>query len=167
MAPLEGKPMTENQKVRKQLRFRIFFWLMDICLIFAGIGLADHLLKVVFGIEFDAKSQPYFAIGVVVITFNFFVPIFLFVSGFMRDEYAELLFQRTISKLAFVVAIGPVVIIISGWVHFLITDTPTLDGPFNFLYSKGNRFELLARLWMSYMLLFVGIFQFLRWRDSR
>lgn len=158
--------MTEARKPRKQLRFRVYFWLMDICLIFAGVGLADYLLDNVFGIEFNRDSRLYFAFGVVIVTFNFFVPFFLFVSGFMRDEYAELLFRRTIVKLAYVVAIGPVAIMMSGWIYYLVARTPTADGPFFFLYSTGDYFALLARLWMSYMLLFIGIFQFLRWRDS-
>lgn len=140
---------------------------MNICLIFAGIGLADYLLDKIFGVEFDPNSQPYYGIGIVVITFNFFVPCFLVVARFMRDEYAELLWRRTAVVLAYMLALTPLFALAAVWIDYW---TSTTGQPRAFAANfeqTDNLFDAMMRVWSAFMLLFTGIFQWLRWLDSR
>jgi ABC-type microcin C transport system permease subunit YejB len=166
MAPLEGKPMNAN-KVRKQFRFRLYFWLMDICLVFAGIGLADYLRDKVFDIQIDEKNPIYLAVSVGVLVFNFIVPVFLIIAKFMRDEYSQEIWQRSIAILVYFLALTPLFIFAAGWYTILFSTADRLAGLLAFLFATVSGGELVMRMWLAFMLLWVAIFQFLRWRDAR
>lgn len=83
----------------REHRAKACFRLICICLAFAAVGLPDHLA----GIFFDRTLLPqpsiaYTSVGIIVLLFNFVMSPFLVVARFMRDEYAEQLWQRRDSR---------------------------------------------------------------------
>lgn len=146
---------------------RLYFRLMDVCLLFAGLGLADHLL----GKFFDRSILPhgstaYVVVGVVTVFFNFFMPPFLIVARFMRDEYAELLWTRSIAVLAYIFAMLPLLMMLVVWCINMTKPLGGQVGPATYLFGDISAGKLVITTWMAFLLLWVGIFQFLRWRDS-
>jgi hypothetical protein len=162
MASLEGKPMTREK------RAKLYFRLMDITFVLALIGLSEVLLDEVFRMELIKPSDAmYWPIAVFFRTMNFLLPTFLLLARFMRDEYAELLWQRTTAILTYVVTAIPAILAAGAMVLISIgVDKPV--GIYAYLYAtKQSLFNAIIISWMAYMLLFVAIFQFVRWRDSR
>lgn len=152
-------------------RSRLYFRLMDICLFFLVVGLIDWIAS-----HYDVENAPawYLAGGLVMIIFNSFVPLFLMVASFMRDDYAEGLVKRSLRVMAYGAALIPPFLLIGPWVLGGIFVNTDLRAPdfyrefYNAFYLSEMRPELvLRRVWFLYMLSFVGIFQFLRWKDSR
>lgn len=159
--------MTRSTRNPKKLRYRLYFWLMDACLLFAAVGFTDFVLDRVFGVEFEIENPVYLTIGVITLFFNFCVAAFLLLARFMRDEYAEILFQRSVVFLAYGVLIVPLLVLVAAWCAYWITGTPGRDSPFAFLYEHNDLFVAFFQLLFGYLVMFVCIFQFLRWRSSR
>lgn len=158
--------MTSSIPPNRARRARIYFRLMDICLMFAAVGLADHLFDNWLGYpEGVTQSPAYLVIGIIVLIFNFGVPPLLIMARFMRDEYAEHLWQRTVVALAYIAAVAPIVLVIAAWATYLATGGGPPVGPFAYLSEKVVAHDAMLLSWSAFMLLFVGIFQFLRWRD--
>ncbi|MCK0128429.1 hypothetical protein [Erythrobacter sp. F6033] len=163
--------MSTANPTKTKLRYRAYFWLMDICLFFAAIGLVDHIID-----PYDFENAPtwYHIIAFFVIFFNGFVPLFLMVAKFMRDDYAEGLWRRSLVIMAYGVAIAPPIMIIGPWVLYWILSPLGISPPDayyafeNFFYDQDFKaYAVIATAWLTFMLSFVGVFQFLRWRDSR
>ena len=163
--------MTENSNGKGPLRYRLYFWLMDACLFFAAIGLIDWIID-----PYDLRDGPgwYMALGAVTLVFNGLVPLFLMVARPMRDDYAEGLWKRSLVVMAYGSAIVPPMLIIGPWILYGIM-SPLGYGPPAFyqafmeiLYEhEFATYVVVFRSWLTFMLLFVGVFQFLRWKDSR
>ncbi len=163
--------MTQHTARKDPLRYRVYYWLMDICLAFAAIGLIDWIID-----PYEATERPlwYLVVGAVVLTFNGFVPLFLMVARFMRDDYTESLWKRSLVVMAYGSAVVPPVLVLGPWVlFFLLGGDGSLRPDFyiafeDAFYSKTLQpYIVVAKVWLTFMLLFVGVFQFLRWRDSR
>ena len=163
--------MDKAQTSKGRLRFRLYYRLMDVCLVFAVIGAIDWFIS-----PYDRPEDApvwFIILAVFTLTFNFAVPFFLIVARFMRDDYAEALWRRSLVILGYGVTVLPVVIFIAGWApFFLLVDDPTtpLEAPDYirwFVVDEQTAFEFMVRLWLIFLLSFVAIFQFLRWRDSR
>ncbi len=151
-----------------QKRARIYFRLMDIMLVLGVLGLAQYLAEKIGGIVWMEESNPYFLpLAIIAATLNFIMPMFLLMARFMRDEYAQLLWQRTISVLAYFVAFTPFAILVGVTVSRFVMSRNSYVLLYEFWTATEQRYELLMSTWMAYMLLFVAIFQFLRWRDAR
>ncbi|MCP5396839.1 MAG: hypothetical protein H6918_08920 [Sphingomonadaceae bacterium] len=168
--------MFERLKGNRQFRYRLYFWLMDISLVCGLIGFADFIRDDILGYAaFDPVSPIYIAVGVFCLFFSFPVATFLVLARFMRDEYAEQLWQRTIGKLGFISAVVPFSLYVLVWTFYFIASFRILPKAVHNslvdLLEMGAtewRFdEIINTAWMVFMLLFVAIFQFLRWRDSR
>lgn len=153
------------------LRYRLYFWLMNVCLFFAAAGLIDWLVD-----PFEAGEWPvwYIAFAAIVLPFNTLVPLFLMVAKFMRDDYAESLWRRSLVVMAYGVAVVPALIFAIPWILYLSFSALGLAAPpgyrefYEFMVVRQfGANVVLYKAWLTFMLLFVGVFQFLRWRDSR
>ncbi|MBY6128661.1 hypothetical protein KUW15_08045 [Qipengyuania aquimaris] len=153
---------------KRDFKYRLYFRLMDACLLFGLLGLVDHLLGS-FGIHFADGEHPiwYVALGAVTLAMNFLLAPFLILAGFMRDEYAELLWKRTTNVIVTVVTILPLGIVGLGVVSVLTTGSRTLPAFLNPLLETATWISAITLFWLAFCLLFVAIFQCLRWKDSR
>ena len=153
----------------REFRYRLYFWLMDACLVGVAIGFLDALLEAAFDIEYFGLTQTQvLLIGIFVNLFSFLVPLFLLVGKFMRDEYAEQLWRRTVVVLAYVTALVPPALLLTVEIAYQSLGQP--DQPPAWLAWWANKpawGSAIIWVWQSYMLFFVTIFQFLRWRDAR
>lgn len=148
-------------------RARIYFRLMDVVFILAVLGFSEFLLDKVGGIILMETSHPAHGyVSAFFIIMNFFLPMFLILARFMRDEYAEQVWRRTAVSLSYVVTLLPIAIFAGAWIDFLTTTTGQPRPLFALLENPIEPFKVVQVCWMAFMLLFVGVFQFLRWRDN-
>lgn len=122
-----------------------------------GLRLPENLVFIAVGIAYGLGSA-----GV----------LFLIIARFMRDDYAETLWKRTVAILAYIVAITPVALVALAWIAEL--SLPEGSTAFTLwhdfyrrLHEGGQGTKILTAVWHIYNLLFVVIFQLLRWKDSR
>ena len=151
-----------------ELRYRAYFWLMDASAIALIIGAADFLGQGIFGMGFeDFVPAPWiYLIGIPLLFLNFFVPMFLVVARFMRDDYAESLWRRAMLSVGYGVAVGPMVLLAAGWILYLLIGPSVPSWLRPFLDSRAP-IQVLLYLWEAHLILFVCSFQFHRWRDTR
>jgi hypothetical protein len=154
--------------MNREKRARLYFRLMDITFVLAVVGFSVFVIEDIIGITLLERSHPvHFPLSIFFSFMNFLMPAFLLVARFMRDEYAELLWQRSIAMMAYVVAIIPAFLMI-GAIILEMSGAKKPVGFYAFLYyEKASIMAVIGVSWMAYMLLFVAIFQFVRWRDSR
>ena len=156
-------------------RYRLYFRLMDACLLFLFVGLIDQTAEWVGlhdawgGLHDKHGSHPawYVALGAVTLIFNFLVAPFLILASFMRDEYAQQLWQRTVGLLVKVVTFFPMIVLTFGIVTQLATGSRRLPAILAPLLETATWVTAMTIGWLVFCLLFVVIFQFLRWWDSR
>lgn len=154
--------------MKRDMRAKIYFRLMDICLGFAGIGLLDEMLDILFDRSIlPVDSTAYAIVQVFTLFFNFVVPPFLIIAGSMRDEYAEQLWQRSIKVLIYIFAIVPLAINLPAVIYYQVDPIGIQNSVFALLWTNVNGWGLIIQVHMAFLLLWVGIFQFLRWRDAR
>ena len=160
-----------KQSPRKtgERRFKLYFGLMNLAL--AGIILlfSIPLLGAIF--DFDLNNLPKQVNAWIGLTFGIVVtiiPFILMVGRFMRDEYAELLWRRTALVMAYASALVPPTYYIVAWTNFFVTGQPE-EPPFWLQWaSEETKWGLVIFYgWHAYMIAFVVIFQFLRFKDSR
>jgi hypothetical protein len=168
MAPLVGKLMTNAASGNRAKRARVYFRLMDIVLVLSLLGFAEFLLDKVGGIILLEKNNPFYSpVSLIFVIANFYFPMLLILCRFMRDEYAELLWQRTATVIVYFSAIAPFLLTAVAWASFFLLGAQTTRSLFQFLKGPVDPFDVVTVIWAMFMLLFVAIFQFLRWRDSR
>lgn len=162
--------MQSTGKIDRQFRYRAYFWLMNASFFAIVYSFVELLVGRMTG--FDPQDyMPTFAVPIFygpLLVFMFLVPMFLICARFMRDEYSEQLWRRTSVVLAYATAITPLVFFVSEWCLYFALGQPE-KAPFVMRWSKaevewGNA---ILQVWLGYMMVFVAIFQFLRWRDSR
>ncbi|KPF65151.1 hypothetical protein IP79_02945 [Porphyrobacter sp. AAP60] len=166
--------METHATAKGPVRYRAYFWLMNASFV-ASIGLLLH-----FAIYFAAGTPGWgLPEGVASMLYWGFVyplttliPLILLLAWFLRDDYAAALWKRTTVVLAYGVAIAPVLLVAASWLAYdvLTKGTPAYeawDAFYLALIEGGSGRDILTFTWHVYMLLFVLIFQFLRWRDSR
>lgn len=152
----------------RQKRTKLYFRLMDLCLIASVLILASSLS--VFGwVVADDGTVPswYQLFGAVLLFFSFFVTPILILARFMRDEYAEQLFRRTTDILVYVAVALPFFVFWAATVVFLITRAETAPFPFSEFMIETTWWAAVAAIFKYFCILFVLIFQFLRWKDGR
>lgn len=160
--------MQLTDKPDRQFRYRAYFWLMNASLAAVIIGSADFAADRAFAMGFEAfvPSPWIYVIGVPKLIFSFFVPMLLVVASFMRDDYAEGLWRRTMLVLGYGVALGPNALLALLWLVFLLVG-PVPPSWLRFMTEPADPLTVLLYLWEAHLILFVCAFQFLRWRDSR
>jgi len=161
--------MTDTKTAKGPLRYRLYFWLMDAALIAAIVVWANYIVLLATGINgFGLPLVLQYVLAIPLWPLFTVVPIFLLLAKFMRDEYAELLWRRTVVVLAYALAIIPLAIVLFAWAIFYATGQPE-DPPAAFAWTVAEvtwGYAIWAA-WTFFMQLFVFIFQFIRWRDSR
>lgn len=157
------------------LRYRAYYWTMNAAFVYqAGFTLVIDVLVInVFGI--GADQVPAVVVQTVSLTTLFFetvvMPLLLAVP-FWRDEYAETLWKRTVYQIVTLAALIVPIMLFSNIMFF------TLVGPDNFpvafanwyretLFVELNFFRAVMGVFGYFTLVFVLLFQFNRWRDSR
>lgn len=160
--------MTDAVLGSRARRARAYFRLMDIVLVLSLMGFIEFLLDNVFDVILIPKSSPiYLPVSIFFIFMNFIMPWFLILARFMRDEYAELLWRRTAAVAAYALALAPVFVLMGFWISYFLTGKRVSESVFAPLVEPTEAFQVIWFCWLGYMLLFVAIFQFLRWHDAR
>lgn len=110
----------------------------------------------------------YWIIGAPVLFFLSIVAPFLVVASFMRDDYAESLWRRSVAVLTFGAATIPALFLVITWpLYFLLEPSRS---PFYMAYFSFFEFidreqevrETLMMTWLAFNVSFVAIFEFLR-----
>jgi hypothetical protein len=162
--------MPKTDKPLKAIRYRSYFWLMDfsaaVMALFIGLLIGDmiidqDLMEVLphpLIVPFAVVSQ---IVGMIILPF-------LICAEFMRDDYSDALWRRSVAVLAYATATIPLAIFAVTSIYYLgvgkLSEGPPL---IQWVTYKVSVFTALIDIWCSYMALFVAIFQFLRWRDAR
>lgn len=163
-----------TDKLVKDLRYRAYFWLMDATMVVALLGVAEVIAFFVTGVRgFGLTGASEYAASLFVAIFSWIVPFVLMIARFMRDDYAEGLWKRTVVVLAYAVALFPIGSALVAWTAELGLPHDgqayalwrTFYGPFTTEALRGD--VIVSTVWQTYMWLFVFVFQILRWKDSR
>lgn len=158
----------------KDLRYRAYFWLMNAAMVAAVISLSEVACYFATGVRgFGLTGAVEMTADIFVSVFSWLVPFFLMIARFMRDDYSEGLWKRSVVVLAYAVALFPMLFLLLAWGMELglphdgtaYAAWQTIYTPFKSAALPGD--VIVSTVWQVYMQLFVLIFQFLRWRDSR
>ena len=164
--------MEKLSKPTRDLRYRAYFWLMDASLVAIAIGAMDFLGARLFAVSLETllPSPWLYIVALPVLFVNFFVPTFLICARFMRDEYAEGLWRRTSVAIAYAIAALPLMFFISYWIVSFANGFPDpkqAHWTMQWSFDETKWGYAIMSVWMTYMMLFVCIFQFLRWSDAQ
>ena len=169
--------MTEVPKKRDPFRFRLYYRLMDACLLFA---IPTFIIFILYPSgPPEGTSSAFIALFFVTFNVSGFGSLFLLLARFMRDEYAEGLSRRSLIVMAYLGAVVPPVFLIGAWILYFVAlrltypEAPldgsvTLDAPeyIDWLFKPEiPPLSVIMNLWGIFLLSYVVIFQFLRWRD--
>ncbi len=162
-----GAAMMEAMKIDRAL-YRWYYRLMNLCLLAGVLIIADLIFSPAPRL-YDNGEYPvwYLTYGYINIFLAFFVTPVLILARFMRDEYAEQLFHRTSDIMIYVAVAVPFVIFAAATVVYAITSAPEAPYPFSLFMVEITVWKAMAQAFKYFCLLFVFIFQFLRWKDSR
>lgn len=161
--------MTEQVQPKGPLRYRLYYRLMDLCLITIIIWILEIISLSIWGEASFGLTGAFDAVfTLLLVAFGMVCPFVLLMAKFMRDEYAQQLWERAVIVLAYGVGLLPLIFL----VIFNIADTVFGQAGAEELYPAWalvewrivNTFYVLC---LIYMLLFVSVFQFLRWGESR
>jgi hypothetical protein len=169
--------MTEVPKKRDPFRFRLYYQLMDACLLFA-VSTFIILISYPNGPPEEA-SPASILIFFLIVNISAFGSLFLLLARFMRDEYAEVLCRRSLVAMAYLGSIVPPIVLIGAWVFYYISlrlldpaapldGSVTLDAPeyIDWLFKpESSPLSVMMNMWGIFLLSYVVVFQFLRWRD--
>ena len=160
--------MERPSKLPKDVRYRAYFWLMNVSTVATAIGVVNTLASAFYdmGVPDLLPSSWVLVIGIPMAILNLFVPTFLVVARFMRDDYAEGLWRRAMLVVGHGVALGPIVLLAIAWMVFFAVG-PETPPWLRFLIEPYDPLGVLLYMWEVHLALFVFAFQFLRWRDAR
>lgn len=149
-------------------RFRLYFRLMDLCLL-SSILILVSLLPIFDNVVSPDGTVPFWyrIYGSVLLFFAFFVTPALILARFMRDEYAEQLFRRTTDVVVYSAVAMPLIVFWVATVVYLVTGAEEAPYPFSLFMVEVTWWSAIADLFKYFCLLFVFVFQFIRWKDSR
>ena len=148
--------------------YRWYYRVMDLCLLAGLLMILDLALGMAPMLYSDGEYPAwYLVLGYIIIFLMYFVVPVLILARFMRDEYAEQLFHRTADIMIYVAVAVPFVIFTAATVVYAVTSAPQAPYPFSLFMDDVTVWKAMAQIFKHFCLLFVFIFQFLRWRDSR
>ena len=162
---------------KEPLRFRLYYRLMDLALVVYLVALAMAISVALSGT--DPSTFPLiiqFGVPVIVAIVVYLILPVLIVASKLRDEYAELLWKRTVSQLTVLAVLLPPIVSAILWFVFLVVlkgdpeanwggNRP--DWLMDPIYAEDRRLYVVLDVWSYYTFGFVLLFQFNRWRDSR
>lgn len=152
------------------LRFRMYYWMMNTAFVYQVGG------TIILDIMGFNPTQYAFWIStgsaIFVLICEFLIMPLLVAVPYLRDEYAETLWKRTIYQIARVVALIVPILIAVNITFNVLFDLDNLPEPFPTWYREGlfaemNLFRATMGFWGYFTLFFTILFQFNRWRDSR
>lgn len=160
--------MNRAAKTASPLKYRAYFWLMDACLLSGVLLLCELLLPDEF-----KGGLVYWIVGAPIIFLIAIVVPLLIVASFLRDDYAERLWHRSVAVLTFGAATIPALFLMITWPLYLLIEPSRSSfymayfSFFEFIDSERSVRDTLMMTWLTFNLSFVAIFQFIRWKDSR
>lgn len=162
--------MPKTDKPRKAIRYRIYFWLMDFSAVVMALLVCLGLADVIIDEDITEALPPslFFSMSALFQIVTFIVVPLLICAKFMRDDYSDTLWRRSASVLVYASVIIPLTIFVTTQIY-VVGMGPLSKGPplIRWLTNKVMVDMAMLGIWISYMILFVAIFQFLRWRDAR
>ena len=92
----------------------------------------------------------------------------------MRYDYEEGLWRSSLVVMVYGVVVIPPILAYFPWILYYILGGDGSLRPDFYLAFEDAFYEgqyapvtVVGKVWLTFMLLFVGVFQFLRWKDSR
>jgi hypothetical protein len=154
-------------------RHTLYYRLMDFSLIGVLLMLADEVVMAAIGRELvPTVLLPVYAI---IVISSFLIPALLIFQRWMRDDFSEMLWQRTAGTVLKLLILLPVPIILGWSVWILQVDhdfakeltAPRADrDPALWAAIRGIIYSFTS-LWLATPILFTLTFQWHRWRASR
>lgn len=152
------------------LRYRLYFWVMNAALVWQ-VGAV-----VLFGVlAFNPTEYAFWAVAataLVTLGFELIIMPLLVAIPVWRDEYAETLWKRTVYQIATLIAIVVPIMMFTNITFHELIDLDNFPEPFPSWYREKvfvevTLFRAIMGFWGNFTLVFVILFQFNRWRDSR
>lgn len=165
--------MTDASLQKEPMRYRLYYWLMNAALVYEIFA---HALITGYGLvpgDLDPLIEG--LIRTVLVIFQLMIVPLLIIIPWWRDEYADLLWKRTMVQLAFLMTVVPPALLA------VITVISEIFIQGNLSNWGGNRPDWLLdpllketwvlntafSIWVMFTSAFVVLFQWNRWRDSR
>ncbi|GMN01522.1 hypothetical protein [Erythrobacter sp. MTPC3] len=168
-----GRDRTDTSTGEGPLRFRLYYRLMDAALIYQVF--AHSLITIIGFSPTDLHPVLSGVIRAILILFQLVIVPLLIIVPTWRDEYADLLWKRTMVQLAFLMTIIPPFLLLS--INFISTvfiqgDLDNWGGNrpdwlLDPLLKEAWVLQTTLYVWLVFTSAFVLLFQFNRWRDSR
>ncbi|QZD88320.1 hypothetical protein [Qipengyuania psychrotolerans] len=159
-------------KPYKQFKYRFYFWLMDA----ATVAILAGLATLVWPLPGDIDGYSPLWVQIVMWPLAFMagvVPVFLITASFMRDDYADGIWRRTMMVIGVLAAVVPLVL---NTAYRITATLYTPDGGiihrayyqfYYFIEQDLNARAGMVGAWLAFIMAFVIVFQILRWKDSR
>lgn len=165
--------MTETMTAKDPLRHRRYYWAMNAALVWQ---ITRAIL--LYGLGFNWSESAFWVdatLAIIGLTFGFMLMPLLVALPFWRDEYADMLWKRTVYQIATLFAVFiPIMMFSNIAMHTLmeLDDLPTglrvgVDWYIDGIFADVTVFRSIMGFWGHFTLVFVLFFQFNRWRDSR
>lgn len=166
--------MTDTQSSKGPLRYRLYYWLINASFVLNTVALLAFAFLGPERIQELAKEYVVLTIFGGIYAAFALVDAILIVWSKLRDEYAEILWKKSIDQLAKLITITPIVLFIVPWLMYLALGDvkPVWDAirPFlltDLLAQEQSIWDSVVDLWTIFTTAFVYLFQWNRWRDSR
>ena len=163
---------TPPRRSHNPIRYRLYFWLMDA----ATVAILAAVATFIWPLPGDVDGYTPAWVDVVMYLLVFMtgiVPVVLICAKSMRDDYAEAIWRRTMLVIGVLAAVVPLVL------NVALNLTSALYSPdggivhrayyrvFYFIEQDLNARDGMLGAWLAFLVAFVVVFQFLRWKDSR
>jgi hypothetical protein len=156
----------------KMTRYSLYYRLMDVSFAAGVILLALEIAE--YGFSMPLPEPLYTWLGLSVFFIAFFVPAFCVFARFMRDDFAELLWQKAAGTVlkALIILPLPLAFIIGGLVVTGQIDVPESEFSDTGISSSDGGAALgviysFVYIWVFAPIIFTLAFQWHRWRASR
>lgn len=144
-------------------RYRLYFLLMDVSTVLVGVSIVQAILNPSALTQPTGEPGP---IDLVIAAIIILLPTSLIFASCMRDEFAEILWQKAAASTVKGLVILPfVALFIAGIVAGIRETGGAPRAPMPLDAISGT--TLFGWAWMLMLSLFVLSFQWHRWRGSR
>lgn len=167
--------MTMSETPKGPLRYRLYYGLMNFAFVVIVLTLCLAIAGTAFGIEVsDIPPVIYYLPPILIWPVTYGIVPFLIVLSSMRDEYAEILWKRSIAQLIVLTTVLPPLVFTTVWfisIVILEGDVSNWNGHrpdwlLDPMIEEQYRLGTVIEFWQMFTFAFVILFQFNRWRDS-